>query len=368
LGDQAGNLETPAERLTPNSTTESPNKKSTVELIEYLKQNSNWNEVQHQDTWATIIADENPLEKPSWKLPGTKEPREYCGKWVTEGCLNVEAHGKLRPDGSSYPGKAFIKRFKKSCYRAECSECDFKWNARESNKATRRIETFQKKVWKKFKKKVKPVHVVASPPSSDYKMGYKKLRKKVYEKLKNVGVRGGACVYHPFKRSLLSDGSWYWYFSPHFHIVCFGWVEDVGEEYRNSGYVIINKGVRDSVFATFYYLLSHAGVYKGRHSLTWFGTCAYGKLHSEPEPKKHLCPICKDPLRPVAFIGTDRGPPDEEFERYLDAEEWGLSSDKNRDVRICKNGIVRTVRPYLDHYGGLLPPGKKVGYPAIKAR
>ena len=108
-----------------------------TELFEQMHESQNWASIEHD----------------GWHLPAIDEPKDDCGKWMTKGCLDHKKHH------GEYEGKVFIKTFQKSCYRASCQICYKKWMARESNKATRRIETYEKL----SKKPVK--HIIVSPPS-----------------------------------------------------------------------------------------------------------------------------------------------------------------------------------------------------------
>ncbi len=58
------------------------------------------------------------------------------------------------------------------------------------------------------------------------------------------------------------------------------WYVKIGEE-------------RKSVFQTFCYLLSHCGIRKKHHVVTWIGELSYSKVPSEKEPKITCCPVCK---------------------------------------------------------------------------
>lgn len=303
----------------------------------------------------------------NWSLPGHGNPREDCGKlWVDKGCLNVEGHGVERSDGVSYKDKAYIKRRPFSCKRAECPICYPKWMSREVHNALRRFHVYSKGY-------DKPIHVVVSPSQEDIRtLGYDKLRKKAYSVLKNVGMKGGCCIIHPFRKlqaeaekdsiTFLDNTSWY--YSQHFHVVGYGWVSKVGEEYQKSGWVVKNLGLRESLGATLYYQLSHAGVYseeerksvqtvmspltladkmklrsftesvssevkrrvsRKKATITWFGKLSYNKLHVEKETKEELCPICSHPLVRVMWIGgVDRPPPipQEEGEWFVDPDGW----------------------------------------------
>ena len=266
------------------------------EIFDVMHESQNWFSIEHD----------------GWKLPATKEKREDCGKWFTKGCLNVSAH-----NGTEYPGKVYIKSFQKSCYRAACEVCYKKWMARDSNKATRRIEKYEKKSPESAK------HIIVSPPSWIHHKPVRELRKEAYKILKKVGAIGGALIYHPFRYDKDSKS---WYFSPHFHIVGFGWISNVSEMYHKDGWIVKNKGLRDSTFAMFYYQLSHAGVKHGYHTITWFGDLSYSKLKVEDDPNSDQCPLCSAKLRLVFHYGLFGWvpPPEVEGEFYVDPEGWRI--------------------------------------------
>jgi len=278
------------------------------------------------------------IEQDGWHLPAIDLPKDDCGKWQTKGCLNVAAH-----KGTEFEGKIFIKTFQKSCYRAACMTCYKKWNARESNKATRRIEKYEKLSKKPSK------HIVISVPSWKYYDELRELRKQAYKILKSVNCNGGTLIYHPFRYGKKTKQ---WYFSPHFHVIGFGWISNVEEIYNEHGWIVKNKGVRDSVFATFYYQLSHAGIKKGYHTLTWFGDLSYSKLKVEEEPSSDVCPLCEAKLRPVFYYGLFgwEPPPETEVEVWVEPEGWRIVESNpyyNAPVNNCL-AIYRKNKPEYD--------------------
>jgi len=252
------------------------------------------------------------IKQDGWHLPAVDLPKNDCGKWQTKGCLNVSAH-----KGTEFEGKVFIKTFQKSCYRASCQTCFRKWMARESNKATRRVEKYEKLSKQPAK------HIVISVPSWKHYTELRELRKQAYKILKSVNCKGGTLIYHPFRYDKKTKQ---WYFSPHFHVIGFGWISNVEEIYNEHGWIVKNKGTRDSVFATFYYQLSHAGIKKGYHTLTWFGDLSYSKLKVEEEENSDVCPLCKAKLRPVFFYGLFgwEPPPETEVEVWVEPEGWRI--------------------------------------------
>jgi len=260
------------------------------------------------------------IENHGWHLPATKEPHDWCGSWTWKGCLNTSGHNK-----TECKNKVFIKTFQKSCYRADCSTCWKKWLARESNKATKRIEQYEDQ----SKRHVK--HIVISVPKWLYGKDKKELSKIARTILKEVNAEGGCMVYHPFRYRKEEK---YWYYSPHFHVLGFGWIEAVAETYFKYGWIVKNLGTRDSTFATLYYQLSHAGIRKHNHVLTWFGELSYSKLIVDyGDDFIAKCPYCFEKLEEVYSLGPYRDKtPCLDMELIAEPNEW--TSDKQGDKMI----------------------------------
>ncbi len=256
-----------------------------------------------------------------WKLPSTSPKKEDCGDWKFKGCLNVKAHEK-----SEYKDKVFVKTFQKCCFRASCELCIKKWAGREANKATRRIEKYSKLSKKPAK------HIIVSIPTWHYDLDHKSMKKEVYRILKKVGAIGGAVIFHPFRFNNLEQ---LWYYSPHFHILGFGWIDGTQDLYHSEGWIVKNKGLRNSVFGTFLYQLSHCGIKERTHSLVWFGDLSYSKLKMEKEPETDICPICNAKLKPLYYCGLLGAPPPEcECEIFVDPEGWHVLENKPRVIVI----------------------------------
>ena len=243
-----------------------------------------------------------------YKLPGTQLAHDWCGEWKTKGCMNLEKH-----KGTRHEGEIFIKRYPRFCYRGDCDKCHKKWMSRESNKATNRITEFQKDYGKKVR------HIVVSPAKEDQDLPIKKMRKKVYSILKQCGVVGGVVIVHPFK---LKNKQWY--YSPHFHVLAFGFVSFRPDLRRADKWYVKDIGVRNSVFGTMLYLLSHAGVKPKNHSTIWFGNLSYSKLKLEIEHKADTCPCCESELEPLKYmyVTGKPPPPDEYLEMFVDPRGW----------------------------------------------
>jgi hypothetical protein len=314
-----------------------------------------------------------------WDLPGKGNSYSDCGKVKAKGCDNVHGH----PDG-----KVLRRLYKHNCRRKACPICFEGWAVSEAERALIRLASYvvgnsmvkelisdlkkgfatkPKRVFhealvvrlenrikegrKDRSRGLKPIHVVLSPPQGIdwHRRGvYEARRKKAYEVAKKVGLHGSSLIHHPYRlrcqickatipdyvKQCVKCGSFEfeWFFSPHFHCVGFGWIsgEKVAEGYAKESWVVKNLGIRKSVYWTFQYLLSHAGVSKF-HTVTWFGSLAYNKLRYVPilGSVRELCPECGSPLRPMKWCLVDRPPPELIYSRdpykndsWEDPSEW----------------------------------------------
>ena len=234
-----------------------------------------------------------------YMMPGFKEQiHEWCGEWKTKGCLNIEKHKNK---------KAYIRRYQRSCYRADCNVCSKKWLARLANRSASRISIYQGYTDRRAK------HIVVSPPGWLHHKPLKFLRKQTYRYLKKVGCYGGTMIFHGYRSYIDEWKRKIWYFSSHFHIIGFGWIigSNVAKTYRENGWLVKNIGVRKSVFQTVYYQLSHCAIVQGKHTLTWFGELGYhnSKLKVEDEPILDNCPECFAKLEELEWTGRGEPPP-----------------------------------------------------------
>jgi len=283
---------------------------------------TNWKDIELVQGYQTKQNKITIFKELIWKLPGIAEKKDDCGEWLTKGCFNIMCHPE---------NKAHVIHKKRSCFRSKCEYCWLeKWLARESTRATRRIEKYSE-FWKKMnanhlfaqRKYLKPIHVIISPSWKDKFMRFDLLKKKARKLLELAGIGGGLLIYHPFSYNKeLSK----WVTRPHFHVVGYGWVVDTKKISDKEGWVIKNKGIRDSLHSTVYYQLSHAGVTDSVHAITWFGSLGYRAKYShefkvEDEEPNDFCDFCGCMFVRCEFIGHDR-PPDNEFSGLVDYRDW----------------------------------------------
>lgn len=304
-----------------------------------------------------------------WDLPGHGKKGPQCGQTYAKGCTHHEHH-----EG----GMDFVRLYRHNCRSRVCPECYEAWSSRAAENINVRMATFSigakavKKVILDLKEEMRlksnrefhkrlvenleeivnsqktdrsrpmaPIHVVLSPPNPtevDGSLGsYKKLRDVAAHIARERGLIGGCLVPHPYRLRCLACKStipdyhkecpecgckqfeWFWSF--HFHVIGFGWVHGVKEGYARDGWVVKNLGVRESVFWTAQYILSHSGVSasgRGIYTITWFGKLSYRSMRFNRPPKVRQlierCPLCEEPLKLLIWLKeSDRGPP--EFDR-----------------------------------------------------
>lgn len=248
------------------------------------------------------------IEHDGWILPCTLEKYDWCGIWVTLGCLKDRLHEMLGKGRRNY-----IKQYQRSCYRPSCMHCYLKWIARQANRATRRIEEYARLTGQK------PIHLMLMVNPSQYDLPYDLLRKRMMEILKIAQWEGGAVIFHPFK---FNEHSRDWYYAPHFHLVGFGEKNRISRAFGRYKWYVKIGDERESVFQTFCYLLSHCGIRKRHHTVTWIMGLSYSKVPTEKEPKNTCCPVCGCEFVPVYYEGVHPiVTPERHFEGLVDSDE-----------------------------------------------
>jgi len=303
--------------------------KAIFQKKELTDKQKSWLKSHDESNWLDIVLTQDYTnakkikKKLVWKLPGTELKNTTCGLWKTVGCDNVFGHPE---------NKKFVKRSKISCFRSCCEYCWLeKWLARESHRATQRIENYIE-VFKHLqfarspnfqRKYLNPIHIIVSPSWKDKFMSFDKLKNKARKLINQAGIEGGLMIYHPFS---LDKKTNQWIVRPHFHILGFGWVVDTKKISNSEGWVIKNKGLRDSLHSTIYYQLSHTGVSDDVHSITWFGSLGYRAKYAdrfkvEDDDEHGFCDYCGCMLVEFEYVGLDR-PPDFEFVGLVDVKDW----------------------------------------------
>ena len=243
---------------------------------------------------------------PSWKdvewngfrLPAQGIAKPYCGKWVSWGCNNINAHPKKMH---------YCEHEVKTCKTAPCPKCVESWINRQANRSTRRAMKFLENKQYSFR------HVVLSAPSEAKSMSYQQLNQWLRKVMKIANIKTAMIVFHPFrfadKSKKINP-----YVSPHFHLLVYDKLLNTTEFYNKTNWLIKNKGDLENEFDIFNcvrYMLSHAGIKPKTHTVRYTGDISYRNLKVEKEPGKHTCPYCDLPLR-IFFIkltGNHKPPP-----------------------------------------------------------
>jgi len=260
------------------------------------------------------------VEWDGWHMTGYDEQLENCGQWAWRGCLNHKHH---------QDGKIEAESYRMKCVRSRCELCYMSWVARETAKSHKRIKKFE--MWFAGRDKLK--HVVVSPPRCEYGKSLEELRKDMRKLCKRAGLRGGIDVIHPFR---IKDNKWF--FSPHFHVMAYGWVKGTDNIFKEKGWIIKNLGMRKSIKGTISYILSHAGIKKGKHTLTWWGELSYSKLKLEKDDEDentHCCSMCGSIFRPLIYFkdGLRHKPPPQEITITDDPLGWHYLEDYYKECR-----------------------------------
>lgn len=181
--------------------------------VEWVLMYTNWANVNHD----------------GWTLPRTKQPRHWCGEWKKRGCTNAENHEK-----SGYGETWYVQQFQSSCYRAECSTCYYQSIIRQANRSARRVKAYA------LYSRRQQLHVGFSVPHSDYGLTIEEMRKKIRIIMKDLGLIGGAAVFHPYRMHKKENR---FYYSPHFHVIGFGNIRGKTRlTYEKHGWVILYFG------------------------------------------------------------------------------------------------------------------------------
>ena len=279
------------------------------------------------------------------------DDKSHCGKWVVYGCINVSKHkNNLLTDN---PNPVFFKPNQFNCHRLRCSECYAREAYFGSVRIARRIKYFkQTSEYFNSRSILKETHIIVSP-RVEIQDSYISIRSKVVKLLLDVGVIGGVLIVHHFR----CEDKKYDKLGLHFH--CVGYSHrarvrgsEVARQFKKYNFAIVkNKGERRSVQKTISYLLSHSTVHKKYHSITWFGKLTYSKL-STPEitieemkefEKIKCCPICKERLDKLDYVGIDR-PPTELG--YGKASDWIIVQKAKKKRKPHQNYKLREDKVY----------------------
>ncbi len=250
--------------------------------------------------WKTMI------DHDGWKLPGTFDKYNICGKGYYKKCREHK----------------FVRRFVYHCGRMGCEICTKRAGSRMAKKIERRVWLYGLRIrsLSNGKNNPYPSHVVESPDPKSKFWSYSKVKQvSTLKRAREIaGIKGGAEINHLWRFQNDKTKS---YYSPHKHLIAYGWIkEDAFDLIKKELKIEINYvktgtlKTRLDVFATAYYQLSHCAVKENKHSVKWFGKLSYSKIsnkvleqYKDEEyklqdidiEKTKQCPICSERLVPA---------------------------------------------------------------------
>jgi hypothetical protein len=272
--------------------------------------------------------------------PDPNDPKA-CGKFYGhDGCLHVENHNITTLDGKNHRGKIYGRKRFRYCDNPRCPTCSkLGYSVREARIVTERLEEGSKKYGA-----IEHV-IISGTVEAKLNMDYDELHGEVRDALDHRGILGGVLIFHAFRYNNAEEArrkgvlmGWYW--SPHFHCLCFidgGYgkcrgcsnLKSDGNIYSHEkclacgsfegrsrkcwekdGYICKVKGARKTVFGTAWYQLNHASIKSDAKHFRiprWFGVVSYRKLKlakSDRRIEKRTCPLCGEYLEHIKYVGA----------------------------------------------------------------
>jgi len=255
-------------------------------------------------------------------LPAQSQAKAYCNKWISYGCDNIKQHPR---------NQHYAEHTLKTCKVSHCPLCFESWIGRQANRSTKRLSKFLEKKRFNFR------HVMLSPPPDQAKnQSYDSLKKWLQTAMTVANIQTALVVFHPFrfqdkKKSMP-------YFSPHFHLLVYGHITNTTEFYNKTKWNIKNLGNLEKdkdIFTCVRYLLSHAGVKKGTHTVRYLGDISYRKLKVEKEKVIPHCPYCFLPLKIFSInFDSKHEPPPIDHVGLWDSSCFSPVDDNGNDTKI----------------------------------
>lgn len=268
------------------------------------------------------------LNVSGFQLPGHGTYTKACGKFMIKGCVGsgldyyesdsrtslqiIQDSKHKEAESDTIKGRLHV------CGLASCPICVEKSIENKAIHAVNRLMAYAvildsdlfaaHQVLSRKQKRIFNHFVVSVPKRDHYLMfddkEHKKIRKKVRKDLKDIGIEGGAELFHPYR---FGKNIEYGYASPHLHYVVCGWVHPQKVKNLSTyGYAVYDSEINDvrfklkskgkklekipkedryvyhsirtfddesNLFFTIRYLMSHAGVKENYDMVRYFGSC-----------------------------------------------------------------------------------------------
>lgn len=203
-----------------------------------------------------------------YKIAGKhKQTNDYCGSF--DSAYTTESKQKI------------VVR-KNDCDKLSCKICHKTVARRRARDAGVRLNAYR------LGSKRAPRHFSFHPnynmDEAEFSLKFKKLRTSLYRIIKESGIMGGVCILHTERINQSNE----LYFSPHWHIIGFGFIlnakkfkEKYGFTYRNHQRNDNGKAMplsKKTLNRVLKYTIDHSTQMNDRHSITYFGTCGYRNM------------------------------------------------------------------------------------------
>ncbi|MBE6522073.1 MAG: hypothetical protein E7Z62_02950 [Thermoplasmata archaeon] len=297
-----------------------------------------------------------------WTMPGRDLDRPKV-----KGCGIIHAKtGGLVINACPNDPEHFAKAKRRHCWSMHCPECMNDTALRQGVELELRLKAYKMLMRKQGIDVGRIGHWVISPPQDlmkswmQTKEDFSKVVKYIELSLQDIGALSGETIFHPWR---MNNGKWE--LSPHFHNICYGWLDTDKFLKENPGWII--KKIH-----------SHEGVHSIRHTAAYLYThMGLGLADKDPEDVdwtedilNYMIPGIKSPKARYSeqdyeeqFFGKGRmsGDIDIDWEDWtqqrlmakLRARQWGgisknkirlIGYDRQYKIRVCKEcgEIIRT--------------------------
>lgn len=248
-------------------------------------------------------------------LVGSQKSHYWCGIWQTFGCLKHKT--------------AYVKQYKRTCFRPECKTCYFSWASRQSHRAVKKISRMRNN------NTVKHSILIQTQTWS------KDTRKQLIKKLKECGVESACIIYTPFDES----NNQKFFLKNTIHIFYTGIIR--GNHYPQNDL----DGTNKTLFKILQTQFLNVGLKKGLHHTSWIGKSIYCTLDDTITSRNgNNCPICNRKLVQIYYTGDkEKIPPNEYYNGETERDGWMYCFSES----IWKK-IIRKVKSFFSKCKGII--------------
>ncbi len=195
-----------------------------------------------------------------WSMPGHDLDRPK-----RKGCGFIHAsNGSLVYSACPEETEHYIKGKRRHCWSLHCPECMNDTALKRGISVERQLLEYRALAEKKGRNPGQIGHWVISPPQEFIKSicqtkdEFDWINRYIEDCMKDNGALAGAMIFHPWRQT--ED---MWEFSPHFHILCYGFIDTKRFLRQNPGWIIkkVHSGEEiRSIRHTAAYLFTHMGL------------------------------------------------------------------------------------------------------------